>query len=1044
MLSVTKVKNSSKTTEYFAKDDYYASSDPNHQKFSNWYGKGAEELGLKGNVSAESFKAILDGKLPNGQQIGVAKGMDVIHDPGRDLTFSAPKSVSIMALVYDDKRLIEAHNQAIKNTLDEIEKDYLKTRVRKGDEINLKSTGKMVAAMFRHELSRDLDPQLHTHIIIANLTSDLTSNLNSNQKGKWRSAYFDEIYDNKKFLGLIYRSELAKLVKELGYEIDHKGKECFFELKNIPQELNDFFSNRSKKIRLLADENTTQKELERITLKSREHKSVKEYEHNLGQSWREKVKDFLPKFNAEKIIKSSLREFENNLENLESIHKPILDMRSESVAKQAVDFAVKHLSERKTILTKNEIISTALNDTLSKTSLNHITKALNVLIANDKILPVKKDGLEKNTYTTADLLAQENAIIKMMLAGKNKHNSIVTDLTKYSDILSELNDGQKRSAQLILTNKDMITGIQGFAGTGKTTMLKKVNEIVRAEGYNFIGLSPTGVATRNLANIGNIRSMTLQRFLMQYDGVAMGRGTQEGRAEMREEFKDKVIIVDEASMISTVQMKNLLTIASELKFKLVLVGDRRQLDSVEAGVPFYEMQRNGMPFADMREIIRQKNPQLKSAVYSTIKRDIDKAFKEIEYDVFETKDVSSLAVKKFMELSGLQRGNSIILTPANETREVVNKEVSELIFNERKQALESKEHIQEIYQNKNLSEAEKTRAYRFKEGDVILFSKDRDFIGVKRNTYYQITKIDVKENLITIKTGLFATQTFNPIKLKGKAVKNYFEVFSKAQRIFREGDKVAFSRTIPELKIINSDGAILSKIDRSNFYLKLNNNHKETAKEIKIKKNSLEAKHLDHSYAITVHKAQGLTCQNVIAICESTRDKLTSQKNFYVEISRAQERAIVITDDKQKVIEKLKENTGVEISAREHQDITNLGINMVKSTSKPQVKNPHLENQYVHKKHFIVNYSQLEIRDHFIEAIKLTIKSAIKIDLPNIAETIEKYIEKSLENKSEKIRFGNKKEYEICWHGEAGYIKNYKTGEYFNFGLNSINLNKFF
>ncbi|NBT86336.1 MAG: conjugative relaxase, partial [Alphaproteobacteria bacterium] len=226
MLSVTKVKSTAKTTQYFAKDDYYASNDPNHQKFSNWYGEGAKELGLEGSVVAEDFRNVLDGKLSNGQVIGVQKGLNVIHDPGRDLTFSAPKSVSIMALVYEDQRLIEAHGQAVKNALDEIEKNYLKTRFKKNGEITLEGTGKMVAAMFKHELSRDLDPQLHTHAIIANVTVD--------DKGKWRSAFFDEIYDNKKFLGLIYRSELARLVKDLGYEIEHKGKECLFEIKGVP------------------------------------------------------------------------------------------------------------------------------------------------------------------------------------------------------------------------------------------------------------------------------------------------------------------------------------------------------------------------------------------------------------------------------------------------------------------------------------------------------------------------------------------------------------------------------------------------------------------------------------------------------------------------------------------------------------------------------------------------------------------------------------------------------------------------------------------
>jgi phage/plasmid primase-like uncharacterized protein len=648
-------------------------------------------------------------------------------------------------------------------------------------------------------------------------------------------------------------------------------------------------------------------------------------------------------------------------------------------------------------------------------------KIIDKLVVENKLLPVKKEGLEKNTYTTADLLSKETAIIQMMIDGKNKYGSITSNLSKYSRELSGLNDGQKRSAELILTSKDMVTGIQGFAGVGKTFMLSTVNQIAKTEGYQFIGLSPTGVATRNLTKAANIELMTLQRFLMKYDGVAMGRGTQQGRVKMREEFKDKIVVVDESSMISTVQMKNLLTISSELNFRLVLVGDRRQLDSVEAGVPFYEMQRNGMPFADMREIIRQKNPQLKSAVYSTIKRDIDQAFKEIEYDVFETKDVAGLAVKKFIELPLIQRKNSIILTPANETREKVNDEVSRIIYEERIKQSQGKEYIQEIYQNKNLSEAEKTRAYRFRAGDIILFSKDRDFIGVKKNSYCEITKVDTKQNLITVKLGLFRTQTFDPLKLKGKAAKNYFEVFSKAERIFREGDKIAFNRSIPELKIINSDGAVLTKINRLNIYLKLDS----TGKEIKIKKNSLEARYLDYSYAVTAHKAQGLTCQNVIAVCESNRNNLTSQKNFYVEISRAQERAIVITDSKQEVIEKLKANTGVEISARDHQNIPHLGVNMIKSTSKPQ-----FENKPIEKKHFITNYTQYEIKNHFIEAIK----STIKLDAPDIANAVEE----SLKNKSNKIRFGQKKEYEICWHGEAGYIKNYKTGEYFDWGLNSI------
>lgn len=1006
MLSVTKVKSTAKTTQYFAKDDYYASNDPNHQKFSNWYGEGAKELGLEGSVVAEDFRNVLDGKLSNGQVIGVQKGLNIIHDPGRDLTFSAPKSVSIMALVYEDQRLIEAHGQAVKNTLDEIEKNYLKTRFKKNGEITLEVTGKMVAAMFKHELSRDLDPQLHTHAIIANLTSD--------GKGKWRSAFFDEIFDNKKFLGTIYRAELAKLAKELGYEIEQKGKECLFEIKGVPSNLINLFSSRSKTIRSLADENTTQKELERITLASRQNKSINEYEHNLSGQWQQKAESLSPNFGKQinSLAKNKAQEISDT-----------------GLGIQAVEFAIKHLSERKTILTRSEIITTALNDTLSKTTLSDITKAVDSFVKNKTLLPVKREELEKNTYTTSDLLQKENKIIQLMIDGKNQHQAVTSDLAKYSSKLDALNDGQKRSAELILSTKDMVTGIQGFAGTGKTTMIKTINEIFKEEEQKILGLSPTGVATRNLGSVGNIESMTLQRFLLQYDGVAAGRGTKQGRIEMQERFKNTMVLVDESSMISTDQMKNLLTIASELKFKLILVGDRRQLDSVEAGIPFYEMLRNGMPFTDMREILRQENHVVKSAVYSVIKRQMDKAFRQLDTNIVEAKEVSSSAVEHFMRKSSEQRAETIILTPANETREKVNQEISRLLYEDRIKDEKSKTYLHEIYKNKNLSEVDKTRAYRFRQNDVIHFSKDRDFIGVKRGDYCEVIKIDTKENLVTIKTGLFSTQTFNPIKLKGKAEKNYFEVFEKEKRVFYEGDKIAFNRSIPELKIVNSENAVLSKVGLLDFHFRMSDGGQK-GRIIKVRKNSPEAKLIDHSYAVTAHKAQGLTSQNVIAVCESYRDKLTTQKNFYVEISRAQNGLTIIANDKAKVLERLKENTGVQISAREHQGIEELGINMIGAQVKKE-SDKSSENQAAKaKKNYLHDYNAHEIKEHFLSAIK----SSIKLD----AKDIDVALNWALENKSEKIRFGQKKIYEICWHGEAGYIKNYKTGEYFDWGLNSI------
>ena len=1121
MLSVKKVKNSGKTTDYFAKDDYYASNDPAHQEFSAWYGNGALELGLTGNVTSESFLNILEGNLPNGQKIGVGTGTKKVHDAGRDLSFSAPKSVSIMALVYGDKRLIEAHNQAVRNTLDEIEKNYFKTRVKVDGQIYLEATGNMVSAIFQHELSRDLDPQLHSHAIVANAT------LGDN--GKWRTGYFDDIYDNRNFLGTIYRSELAVLVKQLGYEINHKGKECLFELEAVPPSLIELFSKRAKKIRELAGLGATTKELQRATLLTRQTKKVKEHDHNLHHAWQQAANEHLSKERLTKFNPKFPPRLENELES-ELRNKAFIPSRygtvaQEEIANKAVEFAIKHLSERKTVFTKAELITTALNDNLAKATHQDIEKSISNFIEAKELLAsqeIKKEikvnkNSEKNqisketqvskssknqensakTFTTSSLLTKENAIIELMVSGKNQHQPIAKDITKskYLEILSDLNDGQKQSATAILSNKDLVMGVQGYAGVGKTHMLKAVNQIAQIEGYEIIGMSPTGVATINLEAKAEINSITLQKFLLQYDGVALGRGTKKGRLEMQQDFKNKIVVVDESSMISTTQMKNLLTIAKELNFKLILVGDRKQLDSVEAGVPFFELQRNGMTLVDMKEIFRQTNPNLKAAVYSTINRKIAQAFKQIEYDVIVANEanhktnhklghknlsgeelktsLTDLAVKQFMILPSEIRQQTIILTPANETRQEVNAQISDLIFKERQQQnLEQKEQQnqtqnlnkpQEIYQNKNLTEAEKTRAYRFQVGNVLLFAKDRNYIGVKKNSYHQITKIDTKTNLITIKTGLFTSKTFNPISLKGKDEKIYFEAFKKAERIFRVGDKIAFSRSIPKLNIINADSGEITATSKSKISLRL-----KSGKSINLKKDSFEAKHLDYCYAVTAHKAQGLTCKNVIAICESYRKQLTTQKNFYVEISRAEERAIIITDNKQKVIEQLQATTGIEISARQHQGILSLRAQeMIKmqelakelakekgetkeavkeTTTKPEPqlqpnKTDSASEETAQKEHQQAKPNQKylalasiltepEVKEHFLNAIK----SGITLEAKDSGLAFDK----AFANLGKKIRFGAKKEYEICWHGEAGYVKNYKTDEIVKWGINSI------
>ena len=180
MLSIGALSSAAQGASYYERDGYYAKDDPEHRDASGWAGKGAEELGLKGPVDPAVFRAVLEGKVPDGSGTELGrrgKDGEILHRPGRDLTFSAPKSVSLAALVGGDRRIVGAHDRAVAATLDWVEKNAAETRMKDPDTGKMARAGnqKIVAATFRHDTSRNLDPQLHTHAVLANMVRGRTA-----------------------------------------------------------------------------------------------------------------------------------------------------------------------------------------------------------------------------------------------------------------------------------------------------------------------------------------------------------------------------------------------------------------------------------------------------------------------------------------------------------------------------------------------------------------------------------------------------------------------------------------------------------------------------------------------------------------------------------------------------------------------------------------------------------------------------------------------------------------------------------------------------
>src|SRR3990167_9785472 len=298
MLSSSTIKNVSQASHYFSEKDNYYTQDEGFAH-SEWWGKGAAELQLSAQVADQHFSQLLAGRLPNGEQLGKMVDGVIKHRAGWDLTMSAPKSVSIMALVAGDQRLVAAHREAVRITLEKIQQGCAEARIKVNGEMRYENTHHMTGALYHHDLSRAKDPQLHTHSVIMNLTA--------RTDGKWRSlassmgryneettsevnGFIERVRHHNRYYSKLYETELAFRVKACGYELRHDSASGIFEIAEVPPALIDQFSKRRQEIEAMLENNglTGGRAAAVATLSTRDNKEKVDREA-LKQAWQEEV-----------------------------------------------------------------------------------------------------------------------------------------------------------------------------------------------------------------------------------------------------------------------------------------------------------------------------------------------------------------------------------------------------------------------------------------------------------------------------------------------------------------------------------------------------------------------------------------------------------------------------------------------------------------------------------------------------------------------------------------------------------------------------------
>ena len=715
--SIGAIASAAQGVSYYEKDGYYAKDDPEHREASAWAGKGADALGLKGPVDPDVFRAVLEGKVPDGsgRELGRRdRDGKLVHRPGRDVTLSAPKSVSLAALVGGDARVVDVHDRAVQATLAWIEGNGAETRMKDPATGRMVREGgqKMVAATFRHDTSRNLDPQLHTHAVIANMVQG--------EDGKWRSMANEKLYESKMLIGAIYRSELARGLGRLGYGIEKTHADGRFEIAGVSRETIDAFSTRRAEIeagmaeRGMGSPSDNPRLAERAALVSRAAKRDIDREE-LTAVWQRQAADLgfdAPALTAEAAAKGAEREGAGkdaapgaaapetgrrgvSRDAGRSGGKPVLeggadmassgrDRGSESVpaspAARAVEWAVAHLSEREAVFSRTDLLAAALAWNPGEVTVGEAEAAAARLEKAGSLHAARLPGME-GLLTTDRAVGDEKETIALMEAGRERGATPMRARAVDKALRNgPLTDGQKAAVKLILSEGDRVVGVQGYAGSGKTTMLNRARALLEKRGYEVRGLAPSASAARTLEGEAGIGSETLQRFLARYAGVAAGRMTAKGEKEMRAAFAKTVLVVDEGSLASTVQARDLLRIADSLRIpRVVLVGDEKQLDAVDAGKPFAQLQAAGMKTAVMDQIMRQRDPALKEAVEASLAGDISRAFEKLGDNVAEVNpdNLAGAAAARWLALSPEQRENTGLMAPSHSLREGINEIVRE-------------------------------------------------------------------------------------------------------------------------------------------------------------------------------------------------------------------------------------------------------------------------------------------------------------------------------------------------------------------------------
>ncbi len=833
--------------------DYYAEG---HRIAGQWQGHGAKLLGLQGEVQSAQFEAVREGLDPaTGEFLRQRQSADRLAPDGStqskgrnlyDCTLSAPKSVSIMATVGGDERLIAAHHSAVAEALRELEV-HAGTRVRLAGANEDRTTGNLVLAVYHHDASRELDPQLHSHAVAANLTYD-------GVEGRWKALQASGIYEHRAYLSEVYRNALAREVLSLGYSIenrtDARGRDLGFEIQGVSSEILERYSQRSQQrdvaVAEFVAQNGRRPSDNEVAVLVRETRMDK-----LTEIAREEVQS---RQHARLAPVEALRltELHAHAQNASQRPAPAL-----ATPVPSLRYAEEHLFERVSVAEERDLLTEALRHGRGRLDLGALVGTLRLEEASGAIL---RSGSELATRASLD---RERAMVSVINRGVGGFDRLGgSEAFLASD---RLRPEQKHAVEFVLDSLDRAVNLRGAAGTGKTATLQELKRGLEEGGRDVVAIAPTMSAVEELKSVGFSNAATLARVLAD---PAMARS-----------LKDKVLIVDEAGMISGRQMAELLQLAERHRTRLVFSGDTKQIQSVEASDALRVLERESqLKSVSLTQVQRQSAPDYRQAV-EELRRNPERGFAQLEsigavreVDFLDRAPAVALAYREALATPNAQGAARSVLVVAPTHEEIAR--VTSAIREDRWQHGELGIGVTfDRHVALNYTAAQKAEPRNFREGQLLVFHR-----AVK-----DIVKNETLEVIRAERGRLVALDAQGTERELGPKQAKAFEVYERRSIEVAPHDTLLLgaNRCEPGFRATNGELVTVSRITDSGR-IELEDGRTLPA----------EYRQIDHGYAVTAHRSQGKSVDTVVISADSMKREL-----FYVAASRGRESLTIVTSD---------------------------------------------------------------------------------------------------------------------------------------------------